>query len=154
MTDHLPDWARGLGLQPHPEGGFYAETWSSGVTVPAELLPGDYDDERVLGTAILYLLLPGLESAWHVVTSDEIWFFHNGGPLELTLGGEDTDTPRAYDTVVLGSDLLSGHQPQAVVPGGVWQKARPLGDEAALVGCVVVPGFDFRDFRMADSPDE
>lgn len=154
MTDHLPDWARGLGLQPHPEGGYYTETWSSAIAIDGESLPGDYDGERVLATAVLYLLPPGRVSAWHVVTSDELWFFHRGGPLELTLGGDDPDAPSAHESVILGVDLEAGHQPQALVPGGVWQRAAPLGDEATLVGCVVAPGFDFRDFRLAESGDD
>jgi len=152
VREHLPDWARDLGLQPHPEGGFYTETWSSPITVPAELLPGEYDDERLLATAILFLLPPGSVSAWHVVTSDELWFFHRGGPLELTLGGDDPAGPSPEGTIVLGSDLLAGQQVQAIVPGGVWQSARPLTEEAGLVGCVVAPGFDFRDFRLAEGP--
>lgn len=153
MTDHLPEWARGLGLQPHPEGGYYTETWSSSIAIDGESLPGEYDGERVLATAILYLLPPDRISAWHVVTSDELWFFHRGGPLELTFGGEAGE-PSPHNSVVLGSDLLAGHQPQVLVPGGVWQQARPLTDEAALVGCVVAPGFDFRDFRLANAgPD-
>lgn len=149
MTDHVPEWARGLGLQPHPEGGFYAQTWSSSVSVPADLLPGDYDGERVLATAILFLLPAGAVSTWHVVTSDELWMFHRGGPLEITLGGDDPDGPAAEEVLVLGTDLEAGQQPQALIPGGIWQTARPLTDEAVLVGCVVAPGFDFRDFRLA-----
>jgi predicted cupin superfamily sugar epimerase len=154
VNDHLPEWARGLALQPHPEGGYYAETWSSGIGVPGEALPGDFDGERVLATAILFLLPPGAVSAWHVVKSDELWFFHRGGPLELSLGGDSGDSPLAEETIVLGPDLLAGHQVQAIVPGGVWQTARPLTDEAALVGCVVSPGFDFRDFRLVEDPTE
>jgi uncharacterized protein len=150
VTARLPVWALHLGLQPHPEGGYYSETWSSPIAVPAELLPGDYDDERLLATAILFLLPPGSVSAWHVVKSDEIWFFHRGGPLELTLGGSDPAGPLPEETIIVGPDLLAGHQAQAVVPGGVWQSARPLTEEAGLVGCVVAPGFDFRDFKLMD----
>jgi predicted cupin superfamily sugar epimerase len=148
VTDRLPEWARDLGLQPHPEGGFYTETWSSPIAVPPELLPGEYDGERLLATAILFLLPAGTESDWHVVTSDEIWFFHRGGPLELVLGGDDPDGPEPEESIILGADLQAGHLPQAIVPGGTWQKARPLTGEAGLVGCVVAPGFDFRDFRL------
>ncbi|PWJ25109.1 hypothetical protein ATK17_1221 [Branchiibius hedensis] len=137
----LPDWAHGLDLQPHPEGGWYAETYRSGVTI------GD----RVTATAIVFLLLPGEESAWHRVRSDELWIHQRGGPLELDLGGSG-EHPAYADRTILGSDPSAGHRFQSLVPGGHWQAARPAGDEAVLVACVVTPGFDFADFELAPSP--
>jgi predicted cupin superfamily sugar epimerase len=153
MTDStnvvLPDWAAGLGLQPHPEGGWFAETWRSTVPVPAGVLQG-YEGPRVLATSIVFLLLPGEVSAWHVVRSDELWIHQRGGPLALTLGGDDPDGPGVAEPVLLGTD--AGQRPQVVVPAGVWQTARPAGDEPVLVACVVAPGFDYRDWRLL-APD-
>ena len=136
MTD-LPDWAADLDLQPHPEGGWYAETYRhvDGVERP--------EGERSLGTAIYFLLLPGESSAWHRVRSDELWFHHRGGPLRLFVG----DSPTSYAEQRLGSDVGSGERPQLLVPAGAWQAARPV-DDAVLVSCVVVPGFDFDDFTL------
>ncbi|MFL6024732.1 MAG: cupin domain-containing protein [Marmoricola sp.] len=136
MTD-LPDWAHDLDLRPHPEGGWYAETYRHADAV------GRPEGERSLGTAIYFLLLPGESSAWHRVASDELWFHHRGGSLRLFVG----DTPTSYAEHRLGPDTAAGERPQAVVPGGSWQAARPV-DEAVLVSCVVVPGFDFADFTL------
>ncbi|MGW0036563.1 cupin domain-containing protein [Gordonia sp. NPDC003376] len=144
----LPAWAQGIGLTAHPEGGWYRETWRSDITVPAEALPG-YDAPRAAGTAILFLLLPGEESAWHTVRGAELWLHHRGAPVELDLGGGD-DTPASDpQTVHVGPRVEDGQQPQALVPPGTWQRARCGGDEASLVSCIVVPGFDFADFRLA-----
>lgn len=136
MAD-LPAWADTLGLRPHPEGGWYAETYrhADSVERPA--------GERSLGTAIYFLLLPGESSAWHQVRSDELWFHHRGGPLRLFIGDSDS----AYDEHLLGPDVSNGERPQRLVPAGAWQAARPV-DEAVLVSCVVVPGFDFADFTL------
>ena len=143
----LPDWAQALELAPHPEGGWYRETWRSDVTVPAGALPADYPHSRSAGTAILFLLMPGEQSAWHSVRSDEIWFWHRGGALHLDLGGDGPE-PGLPSRYVLGADVLAGHSPQLLVPARHWQRARPAGNEAVLVSCAVVPGFDFADFRL------
>ena len=136
MTD-LPAWARELGLQPHPEGGWYAETYRhlDGVERP--------EGKRSLATAIYFLLLPGESSAWHRVASDELWFHHRGGSLRLFVG----KSPDSYEERRLGPDVAGGERPQLLVPAGAWQAARPV-DEAVLVSCVVVPGFDFEDFTL------
>jgi uncharacterized protein len=126
-----------LDLAPHPEGGWFRETWRSEHT----FTPDGYDGPRHAATAIYFLLHPGEESRWHVVRSDELWLWHSGGPLALRL--------RERGTILLGNDVAAGQQPQALVPGGVWQAAAPAGDEPVLVSCVVAPGFDFADFRMA-----
>ncbi|MEO7061425.1 MAG: cupin domain-containing protein [Lapillicoccus sp.] len=145
-TTVVPAWASGLGLQPHPEGGWYAETWRSPVEVDPVALPA-YPGPRSLATAIYFLLLPGEESAWHRVRSAELWFLHRGA-LELRLGGEAEDGPDEVERLVLGTDIRAGARPQLLVPAGHWQSARPLGNEAALVSCVVCPGFDFEDFTL------
>ncbi|MXP20877.1 cupin domain-containing protein [Gordonia sp. HNM0687] len=147
----LPEWARDLGLVAHPEGGWYRETWRSPVRIPADVLPPGYSAERPVATAILFLLLPGEQSAWHTVRSAELWLYHRGSAVLLELGG-DGDQPAAPTEIHVGADISAGQTPQAVVPPGVWQRARPLGDEPVLVSCVVSPGFDFADFRLA-APD-
>jgi predicted cupin superfamily sugar epimerase len=138
-----PVLAEQLDLQPHPEGGWFRETWRSAVS----FRPDGYPGERSAATAIYYLLEPGERSRWHVVRSDELWFWHSGGPLTLTQGGRGAE-PGAGHSVVLGGDLLAGQQPQALVPGAVWQCAAPAAAAPVLVSCVVAPGFDFADFRV------
>jgi hypothetical protein len=133
-----------LGLRPHPEGGWYRETWRS----PVMFEPDGYDGPRHAATAIYFLLHPGEKSAWHVVRSAELWFWHAGGPLLLRRGGSG-DEPGDADEAVLGPDVAAGQEPQVLIPPGVWQAAEPAGDEPVLVSCVVAPGFDFADFRMA-----
>ncbi|MBO3747911.1 cupin domain-containing protein [Streptosporangiaceae bacterium NEAU-GS5] len=128
-----PPLAEALDLAPHPEGGWYRETWRSPVMMDTER------GSRHSATAIYFLLEPGESSAPHVVRSAELWLWHRGGPLILTIGDDD---------VILGPDVEKGHVPQAVVPAGVVQSARPERDEGVLVSCVVSPGFDFADFTL------
>ncbi|MQA15058.1 MAG: cupin domain-containing protein [Pseudonocardiaceae bacterium] len=138
-----PPLARALGLHPHPEGGWYRETWRAAVTVE----PAGYDGPRATATGIYYLLGPGEESRWHRVASDELWLWHRGGPLLLALGGDTERSAGAEQrTVTLGPDVEAGQQPQALVPAGHWQSARPAAGQEVLVSCVVSPGFDFADF--------
>jgi predicted cupin superfamily sugar epimerase len=143
LTDR-PPLAEQLDLRPHPEGGWFRETWRSS----ASFQPPGYPGQRSAGTAIYFVLHPGEESRWHVVRSDELWLWHSGGPLLLRLRGTG-DQPASADEIVLGGDVSSGEQPQACVPGGTWQHAAPAGAHPVLVSCVVVPGFDFADFRLA-----
>jgi hypothetical protein len=142
-----PRTAEVLDLAPHPEGGWYRETWRS----PLESVPAGYPGPRAAATVIYFLLLPGEESRWHRVRSDEVWLWHSGGPLTLLDGG-DGERPAASaagaDVVTIGPDLAAGQVPQHVVPGGHWQAARPAGDLEVLVSCVVAPGFDFADFTL------
>lgn len=139
---HRPETAAALALRPHPEGGWFRETWRSAHT----LTPAGYPGERAAATGILFLLPPHEHSIWHAVRSDELWLWHRGGPLELTLGGTG-DTPGTPSTVLLGPDLDHGHHVQHLVPAGCWQSARPHTGTEVLVSCVVAPGFDFADFR-------
>jgi len=148
MTE-LPDWARRLDLSPHPEGGWYRETWRSELTVSQSALPQDYTGPRSAGTAILFLLMPGQQSAWHTLRSTEIWLYHRGSPLLLQFGAEQ----QSATTHLLGSDIIAGAHPQLIVPPGHWQRARPRDDEPSLVSCVVVPGFDFADFGLSAPND-
>jgi uncharacterized protein len=148
MAD-LPDWAQRLDLSPHPEGGWFRETWRSDLTFGQSALPQDYNGPRSAGTAILFLLMPGQQSAWHTVRSAELWLYHRGSPLLLELGPEQGSAT----TLLLGSDVDAGERPQLLVPPGHWQRARPRDDEPTLVSCVVVPGFDFADFALAGPTD-
>lgn len=138
-----PPLAEQLDLSPHPEGGWFRETWRS----PVSFRPDGYAGQRAAATAIYYLLLPGEESRWHAVRSDELWFWHSGGPLALRLGGNG-ERAAAGNLITLGSDLTAGQQPHALVPGGTWQSAAPAASQPVLVSCVVAPGFDFADFRL------
>jgi uncharacterized protein len=142
-----PRTAELLDLAPHPEGGWYRETWRAGP----ESVPPGYPGPRAAGTVIYFLLLPGEESRWHRVRSDEVWLWHAGGPLAMLDGG-DGDRPIAAGktAITLGSDLAAGQVPQHVVPGGRWQAARPADGREVLVSCVVAPGFDFADFTLLE----
>ena len=120
-----------LGLQRHPEGGWYRETWK-----------GPEVGGRASGTAILFLLQAGERSHWHRVDADEIWLWHAGASLVLSMG------ETAAREVRLGPDVLGGEVVQAVVPAGWWQAARSTG-EWTLVSCTVSPGFRFEGFELA-----
>lgn len=144
-------WVERLGLEPHPEGGYFRETWRSELVLPGEVLTPSHGGERNAGTSILYLLPSGERSARHRVASDELWLFQAGDPLDLRIEDPDSGQERR---VRLG--LGEGQQLQALVPAGWWQSAGGVDGEAGytLVGCVVVPGFDFADFEMADEGGE
>jgi uncharacterized protein len=132
-----------LQLQPHPEGGFYRETWRSNLSLPQSILPAEYTGDRSAGTSILFLLPTGHFSRWHRVRSAELWFHQAGDPLELVIA-ENIDG--ASQIIHLGQDYTF----QTFVPPNYWQKATPVSGTAgyALVACVVVPGFDFADFEL------
>ncbi|MDB5507184.1 MAG: cupin [Devosia sp.] len=122
-----------LGLEPHPEGGWYRQTFADTETTTG----------RAHSTAIYYLLKAGEQSAWHRVDAIEIWHWHAGAPLELRLSnGHGTET------LILGNDFIAGQRPQGIVPRHGWQSARSLGNWT-LVGCTVAPGFEFAGFELA-----
>ena len=123
-----------LGLQPHPEGGHFAETYRDPLLV----------NGRAASTAIFYLLKSGECSHWHRVDAAEVWHYHAGAPLELRIA----DAGGAVAAHVLGMNLMDGERPQWVVPAHAWQAARSLGDWT-LVSCTVAPGFEFSGFEMA-----
>ena len=126
-----------LDLAPHPEGGWYKETWRAEAT----------DGDRAAGTAIYYLLEAGDVSHWHRVDAAEIWHWYAGGPLSLTVSPNGHDA----ENFVLGAELGAGQRPQRIVAPGWWQTATSLG-AWTLVGCTVSPGSEFSGFEMAD-PD-
>ena len=133
MSD-ADDIIKRLGLAPHPEGGFYRETFRDVRE----------DGARAHSTAIYYLLREGEISRWHRVDAAEIWHFYSGAPLELFIA-ETIALPTRY---VLGSDIARGETPQIIVPKNIWQSARSLG-AFTLVGCTVAPGFEFSGFEFA-----
>jgi predicted cupin superfamily sugar epimerase len=133
-----------LGLKPHPEGGYYTETYRAPESIPAPALPSRYSGERALSTAIYYLLTPGTFSSLHRLQSDEIFHFYLGDPVDMLRLKPDGSSV----TLTLGADLANGELPQVVVPAGDWQGARlKPGGRFALLGCTVAPGFDFTDFE-------
>lgn len=142
LTGMVDELVRTLGLAPHPEGGFYRETWRS--TVAVETPRGT----RSVGTAIYYLLPRGTFAAWHRVSSDELWHFYDGHALTMFL----LDERGRLETVMLGRDVVKGERPQVLVPAGVLQAAVPRG-AYTLCGCTVAPGFDFADWEMPRGVD-
>lgn len=129
-----------LDLKPHPEGGFYRETFRD---------PDTTTEGRALSTAIYFLLLEGQVSRWHTVDAVEMWHWYAGAPLELGVAAPGQPAER----LTLGIDLPSGIQPQAVIPTGWWQQARSLG-AWTLVDCTVAPGFTFDGFVLAPAGHE
>ncbi|MFT7594525.1 MAG: putative cupin superfamily sugar epimerase [Paracoccaceae bacterium] len=130
-----------LGLAPHPEGGWYRQTW---VASNAER-PTGRPSGRPSGTCIYFLLTEGQASHWHKVDATEIWLFHSGAPLILSLSA--TDQGPATDHI-LCPDLTRG-APQIIVPTGHWQAARSTG-AYTLASCTVSPGFQFNGFTLAE----
>lgn len=148
MSLTADDIRRLLRLEPLPgEGGYFRETYRSALTLPPTVLPAWYRAERSAGTAIYYLLSPGVFSALHRVRGDEVFHFYLGDPVEMLQLLPDGTS----HVVVIGTDVVNGMQPQVVVPGGVWQGCRLVGGgQFALLGTTMSPGFDPRDFELAD----
>ncbi len=124
-----------LNLSPHPEGGWYAETWRA----------ASGSGQRPTGTAIYFLLKASERSHWHRVDATEIWHHYAGAPLTLHLAESEAGPATAQ---TLGPDLGAGHRPQGIVPPHWWQAAESQGGWT-LVGCTVSPGFDFAGFELA-----
>ena len=129
-----------LGLEPHPEGGFYRELFRSASLITT----ADARGVRSALTTIYFLLPGGTQSRWHQVDSDEVWHFYEGDPLELLELDERATTLSRHRLGPVGGGDAS---PVRTIPARAWQAARPLG-AYALVGCTVGPGFEFADFRM------
>jgi predicted cupin superfamily sugar epimerase len=130
-------WIEALGLDPHPEGGLFRETFRASEVVSRP------EGIRAASTAIYFLLPAGSFSAIHRVRSDEVWHHYAGDPLEL----HTIDSAGVHALVLLGK-TLPRERPQHVVPAGTWQGAVPAGSRFTLCGCTVAPGFDFADFEM------
>ena len=133
-----------LGLLPHPEGGYYRETYRSNGTIEK---PDGFAGERNFSTAIYFLLTAGNFSAFHRIKADEVWHFYDGSPASIHV----IDTSGAYTLHKLGIDFSKGEVPQLVVKAGDWfGSSVEEGGSYSLVGCTVAPGFDFNDFEMGD----
>ncbi len=121
-----------LNLQPHPEGGWYAETWRDSTQSP-----------RASGTAIYFLLEAHQQSHWHRVDAAEIWHWYAGSAMELHVADE-----QGQQVLLLGPDIANNQRPQLIVPKDAWQKSIPVNGWV-LVGCTVSPGFEFTGFELA-----
>ncbi len=146
MDKNARYWIEKLRLEPHPEGGYFRQTYRSEVVIAREALPAGFTGARAASTAIYFLLEGRNFSAFHRLRSDEVWHFYAGEPLMVHV----IDRAGKYSSIRLGRDLDEGEVPQAVVPAGCWF-ASHMADWSsfAVVGCTVAPGFDFEDFEMA-----
>ena len=130
-----------LDLAPHPEGGWYRETWRADAAA----------GERAAASAVLYLIQPGQRSHWNRVDAHEIWLWHGGDPVDLMTAATDAGP---VETARLGGRVTEGEQPQVVIPAGQWQSAEPVAGAAgySLISCIVAPAFEFSGFELAE-PD-
>lgn len=136
-------------LLPHPEGGFYRQTYIAAESILQAALPNRFEGNRPFSTAIYFLLPHGNFSAFHRIKSDELWHFYEGCPLNIHVIHPNGD----YECLKLGSNLNNGESYQLVVPANAWFASEPTGETGtfALVGCTVSPGFDFADFELAEA---
>ncbi|WP_420582498.1 cupin domain-containing protein [Reichenbachiella sp.] len=136
-------WVERLGLEPHPDGGYFKETYRSSASTEFT----DFSSERNVSTGIYFLLTAGNFSAFHRIKSDEMWHFYSGDAISIYV----IDQNGKLNEINLGLDLEKGQVPQAVVPAHCWFASKVQdGGAYGLVGCTVAPGFDFEDFEMAD----
>jgi uncharacterized protein len=136
---------RALQLNPHPEGGFFRETYRSMGVISKDELGNKYSGKRNFSTCIYFLLTSENFSAFHRIVQDEAWHFYEGSPLSLHMISPQGE----YARVIIGRNFEKGEVPQFVVPGGTWFAAEVASiDSFSLLGCTVAPGFDFEDFEM------
>ena len=136
-----------LQLQPHPEGGFFKETYRAIENIAATALPQRFTGERSFSTAIYYLFQQGERSVFHRIKSDECWHFYAGDTLLIHVIENDGN----YCCIMLGKEITSGETFQYVVPANTWFAAEPAPNSMfSLAGCTVAPGFDFADFEIAE----
>ncbi|MBL7076344.1 MAG: cupin domain-containing protein [Kiritimatiellae bacterium] len=136
------EWIERLGLQPHPEGGWFVEAYRSHELIDQDALPERFSGPRVFSTAICFLLRAGEMSRFHAIQQDEVWHFYDGDPLRLhriTPEGDHIEQLVGRSTNAL---------PIAVAPAGDYFGAEVAGDGYSLVGCTVAPGFDYADWEM------
>ena len=147
ITDQL---IQKYNLEPHPEGGWYKQTYKSNEQIPGNALPERFGANRTFSTAIYFLLEKGNFSAFHRIKSDECWHFYAGDPLVIYV----IDHNEELKIISLGNDLEKGQAFQYVVPANCWFASRPApGSEYCFVGCTVAPGFEFEDFELANAAE-
>ncbi len=147
--DRIEELVAALGLVPHPEGGFYVQTYRAAETVRAEHLPERFGGDRPHSTAIYFLLKSGHPSHLHRLKADEIWHFHEGSPVEIQLLEPGLEPGGTHRSIRLGPAISEGETFQALIPAGTWFGAEVVEPDAyTLVGCTVAPGFDFADFEL------
>jgi len=135
-------------LLPHPEGGYYKETYRSSELIPTNSLPDRFMGNRNFSTAIYFLLEADSFSAFHRIKSDECWHFYSGDAVDIHVLHNNGN----YEFIKLGSNIEMGEQFQAIVPAGAWFASKTNGIYS-LVGCTVSPGFDFADFELAKAAE-
>ncbi len=145
MHSNAKYWIDHLDLKPHPEGGHYNEVYRSAEVIEKNSLPKRYGGKRSFSTSIYFLLQKDKKSAFHRIKSDETWYYHDGGLLEIIV----LDETGTLTKNILGLDVESGAQPQLTILMNRWFAARSLS-EFTLVSCSVSPGFDFDDFELGD----
>jgi hypothetical protein len=143
-------WIEKLKLTPHPEGGYFRQTYRSDLILKKDALPSEFSGPRSASTAIYFLLDGENFSAFHRIRSDELWHFYAGDSLEIHV----IDLDGIHSRILLGPNLDAGENLQAVVKAGCWFASRVQDPNSfALVGCTVAPGFDFEDFELAKRSD-
>jgi predicted cupin superfamily sugar epimerase len=136
---------KALQLNPHPEGGYFRETYRSDSRISKKELGDNYSGDRSFSTCIYFLLTSESFSAFHRILQDEAWHFYDGSPLFLHMISPQGE----YTRVIIGRNFEEGEVPQFVVPGGTWFAAEVAHEDSfSLLGCTVAPGFDFADFEM------
>ncbi|MEH7274246.1 cupin domain-containing protein [Neobacillus vireti] len=139
-----------LGLEPHPEGGYYKSTFASEERTSDQELTVNFEGKRKLYTSIYFLLTSNDVSHFHRLKSDELWYYHAGSPLTVHIIDENGE----YKEIKLGLDLDQGEVPQALVPRNSIFGSSVMGDDTfSLVGCMVSPGFEFQDFELFTQAD-
>lgn len=144
------EWARKLQMEPHPEGGWYRETYRAIGSISSDVLPDGFSGDRSYSTAIYFLMTEGVFSSFHRIRSDEVWHFYIGDALVI----HEIDALGRYTAHLLGADIENGEVFQLVIPAGSWFASEVgEGGKYGLVGCTVAPGFDFADFELGEVDD-
>jgi predicted cupin superfamily sugar epimerase len=145
MINSIDHIIKELKLEPHPEGGYFKETYRSLGTINDENLEAGYEGKRNYSTCIYFLLTSDNFSAFHRIKQDEIWHFYDGSPIRLHI----LTALGIHSVHIIGRDFKNGETPQIVVPGGCWFAAEVINKNSySLVGCTVSPGFNFKDFEL------
>ena len=142
----IKDLIQILDLQPHPEGGYFREVYRSKGVISNSELPAAFKGDRNYSTSIYFMLTEDSFSAFHKINQDETWHFYEGSSIMLHMISPEGD----HREISIGSDIKNGDVFQFTVPAGFWFAAKIKGKNYALVGCTVAPGFDFKDFDLAD----